>query len=77
MKGFSMNEMHAELSVPCDYVTSGNGYYKGVITSTAKSKRVLKITNCTKNGPLTTRVSVFADDITAFVSRRLDIKAVK
>ena len=28
-------------------------------------------------GPLTTRVSAFADDITVFVSRRLDIKAVK
>ena len=28
-------------------------------------------------GPLSTRVSAFADDITVFVSRRLDIKAVK
>ena len=28
-------------------------------------------------GPLTARVSAFADDITVFVSRRLDIKAVK
>ena len=28
-------------------------------------------------GPLTARVSVFADDITVFVSHRLDIKAVK
>ena len=28
-------------------------------------------------GPLTARVSVFADDITVFISRRLDIKAVK
>ena len=28
-------------------------------------------------GPLTARVSKFADDITVFVSRRLDIKAVK
>ena len=28
-------------------------------------------------GPLTARVSTFADDITVFVSRRLDIKAVK
>ena len=28
-------------------------------------------------GPLTTRVSTFADDITVFISRRLDIKAVK
>ena len=28
-------------------------------------------------GPLTTRVSAFADDITVFVSRRLDIKVVK
>ena len=28
-------------------------------------------------GPLSARVSVFADDITVFVSRRLDIKAVK
>ena len=27
--------------------------------------------------PLTARVSAFADDITVFVSRRLDIKAVK
>ena len=28
-------------------------------------------------GPLTARVSTFADDITVFVSRRLDIKALK
>ncbi len=28
-------------------------------------------------GPLTARVSAFADDITVFVSHRLDIKAVK
>ena len=28
-------------------------------------------------GPLTARVSAFADDITVFVSRRVDIKAVK
>ena len=28
-------------------------------------------------GPLSVRVSAFADDITVFVSRRLDIKAVK
>ena len=28
-------------------------------------------------GPLTARVSAFADDITMIVSRRLDIKAVK
>ena len=28
-------------------------------------------------GPLSARVSAFADDITGFVSRRLDIKAVK
>ena len=28
-------------------------------------------------GPLTARVSAFADDITVFVSRCLDIKAVK
>ena len=28
-------------------------------------------------GPLTARVSAFADDITVFVSRRLDIKAVR
>ena len=28
-------------------------------------------------GPLTARVSAFADDITVFASRRLDIKAVK
>ena len=28
-------------------------------------------------GPLTARVSAFTDDITDFVSRRLDIKAVK
>ena len=28
-------------------------------------------------GPLTARVSAFTDDITVFVSRRLDIKAVK
>ena len=28
-------------------------------------------------GSLTARVSAFADDITVFVSRRLDIKAVK
>ena len=28
-------------------------------------------------GPLTARVSTFADDITVFVPRRLDIKAVK
>ena len=28
-------------------------------------------------GPLSARVSAFADDITVFVSRRLDIKAVK
>ena len=29
------------------------------------------------SGPLTARVSAFADDITVFVSRRLDIEAVK
>ena len=28
-------------------------------------------------GPLTGSVSAFADDITVFVSRRLDIKAIK
>ena len=29
------------------------------------------------DGPLTAKVSVFADDIAVFLSRRLDIKAVK
>ena len=48
-KVFSINEMHMELPFPCDYVTSRNGYCKCVMTSTNKSKRVLKITNCTKN----------------------------
>ena len=37
-KVFSMKEIHAESPFPCDYVR--NGYCKGVITSTAESKRV-------------------------------------
>ena len=41
--------MHAESPFPCDYITSRNGYCKRVMTSTAESKRVLKIPNCTKN----------------------------
>ena len=32
---------------------------------------------CPFAGPLTAKVSAFADDITVFVFRRLDIKAVK
>ena len=48
-KVFSMNEMHRESPFPRDYVTSRNGYCKCIMTSTAKSKCVLKITNCTKN----------------------------
>ena len=47
-KVFSMNEMHLESAFPCDYITSRNGYCKRVMTSKAESKRVLKITNCTK-----------------------------
>ena len=39
-KIFSMNEMHAELPVPCDYVTSRKGYCKCKMTSTVK--RVFK-----------------------------------
>ena len=41
--------MHVESPFPCGYVTSRNGYCKRIMTSTAESKRVLKITNCTKN----------------------------
>ena len=37
---FCMNEMHAEQPFPCDCVTSGNGYCKRVMKSTAESKRV-------------------------------------
>ena len=39
-KVFSTKLIHAEPSLPSDYVR--NGYSKHVITSTAKSKRVLK-----------------------------------
>ena len=39
-KVFSINEMHAESSFPCDYITSRNGYCKHVMTSTTKSKCV-------------------------------------
>ena len=46
---FSMNEIHVELPFPCDYITWRNGYCKCIMTSMAKSKRVLKIINCTKN----------------------------
>ena len=35
-----MNEMHAEPPFLCDCVTSGNGYCKRVMTSTAESKPV-------------------------------------
>ena len=46
---FVFREMSAESQFPRDYVTSRNGNCKHVMTSTAKSKRVLKITNFTKN----------------------------
>ena len=48
-KVFCMNEMHVESQFSCAYVTSKNGYRKHVMTSTAESKHILKITNCTKN----------------------------
>ena len=37
------------ISIPCDYVTSRNSYCKCIMTSTAESKWVLKMINCTKN----------------------------
>ena len=36
----SINEMHTEPPFLYDYVTSRNSYCKGVMTSTAESKRV-------------------------------------
>ena len=45
----SSAEMHAETPFLYDYVTSRNSYCKRVMTSTAESKRVLKISNCTKS----------------------------
>ena len=44
-KVFSMNEMNVEPPIPCDYISSRNGYCKRVITSTAE----IKITNFSKN----------------------------
>ena len=48
-KVFSMYEMHAESRFQCDYLTSRNGFCKCIMASMAESKRVLKISNCTKN----------------------------
>ena len=33
----------------CDYVASRNGCCKCIMTSTVESKRILKMTKCTKN----------------------------
>ena len=44
-----MNEMCVKSPFPRDYGTPSNSYCNRVMTSTAESKRVLKITNCTKN----------------------------
>ena len=43
----SENEVHAEPPFPYDCVIPGSGYCKHVMTSTAESKRVFLITNCT------------------------------
>ena len=53
----------AESPFPCDYVTSIYGYCKRVMTSTTESKRVLKITNCSKNEDERTRYFLLLVDL--------------